>query len=277
MARWLGVSLAEYERYERGVIPPPDVLVRLCERTGEDFQWLLTGVPARGAVALSGWGGDHQELLVRIARALRADPSLAPSLEAFVDLLLAGRRPSPAAQPLAEPTARLIPVLVGAAAPACLPGPDADARPALSGERLEAAATRRVGIFEPSVGYDGTPAQTFPLLSVPRDDGPAAEFLQCDPLGRLFPHAFAVRIETDEMQPMFAPGDAALVEPATPARIGRPALVRLVDQSGVRCRIWLGIREAHANLGRLRDGESELVAAENLGWSLEVLFRVAAA
>jgi len=85
-ARRLDLPLEEYERFERGRLPPGDVMLRMCELTGEDLQWLLTGVAARGTVVISGTRGRHQDFLTRLARLLDEKPTLAAPLEAFVEL-----------------------------------------------------------------------------------------------------------------------------------------------------------------------------------------------
>ncbi len=103
-AQRLGLPEDEYARYERGVVPPGDVLVRICETTGEDLQWLLTGVASRGTVVIAEARGRHRTLLTRVANLLEQTPATAAALDAFLDLL------EPAAQ------ARRVP-------PAALPGP----------------------------------------------------------------------------------------------------------------------------------------------------------
>ena len=88
--------------------------------------------------------------------------------------------------------------------------------------------------------------------------------------------AFGVRLADDTMKPMFLNGDAVLVAVGAEPQIGRPALCKLANERGARCRIWLGQDETHVHLGRLTDGEQEDVARQTLAWSLEVLYRLAA-
>lgn len=276
-ARRLGVPLDEYERFERGAVPPGDVIVRICEQTGEDLQWLLTGVASRGTVVISGARNRHQNLLVRIAQALDADPSLAAPFESFLDLLLAA--PSPGAEPnrLPPPATRLVRIYDPHDAPRELvPAGEPPRELAGRAAREPAAllARREAQAFEPAVLYDGRSALAVRIVAI-AEEQPAHEYVEGGNLSQLLPGAFAVRVVTDEMSPMFAPGDAALVVPGGAPRIGRPALVRLPGGNDTRCRIWLGEEAGHVHLGRLSDGGSEQEAAENVSWALEVVYRLA--
>jgi hypothetical protein len=76
---------------------------------------------------------------------------------------------------------------------------------------------------------------------------------------------------------MFHAGDAALVAAGAEARVGRPALCRVADEAGIRCRIWLGAEQGVVHLGRLADGADEPIVQQRVLWSLEVLFRLALA
>lgn len=278
-ARRLGLPLDEYERFERGAVPPGEVIVHICEQTGEDLQWLLTGVASRGTVVISGARNRHQNLLVRIARALDTDPALAAPLEAFLDLLLAAPSQGAERNRLAAPSAHLIRIYDPHSAPQEL-GPAGELPRDLSEpaarEPGALLARREAQAFEPAVLYDGRPAQAVRIVAV-ADERPSREYIDSANLSQVLPGAFAVRVVTDEMSPMFAPGDAALVVPGGAPRIGRPALVRLPGSNETRCRIWLGEDAGHVHLGRLSDGGSEREPADSVRWALEVVYRLALA
>lgn len=119
----LGLSLEEYGRFEQGVVPPGEVMVRMCEATGEDLQWLLTGVAARRTMVIAGTRGRHQDLLARLARLLDERPQLAAPVEAFVDLLTQGE-PAHAEEAPALPGPshqHLVPILEPQELPRTLP------------------------------------------------------------------------------------------------------------------------------------------------------------
>ncbi len=285
-ARRLALPPEAYDAYERGATPPGDVLVRICEVTGEDLQWLLTGVAARGALFIAGARGRHQALIARVARLLDENPGSAAPLEAFVDLLARGpaarlARPALSAPPPGE-SQPLIPILPIAALPESLPR-DADddspepARPPLPAPplALERATRSPVALREPAAG---SAAATEPAALVRCDAGGGAtvEFVDAPLVARALPGVFGVRLADDAMTPLLRSDDVLLLAPEAPPRLGRPAVLRFRD-GAARCRIWLGEVQARINLGRVRDGGIEQADAATVCWSLEVLYCLSAA
>ena len=300
-ARRLGVTDEEYERYERGLVPPGELLVRICELTGEDLQWLLVGVPSRQTVIISGARSRHRELLTRLARMLDESPELAAPVEAFVDLLAEGQQVR--SRVVAELPAAAGPVLVPIFAPRELPYSLPGGRPPGAGRGEEAAQNGRelapwvaddmglvvpearvtitaceaARLAEPASEYDEAAARPVELVTAVADRGEPRQYLRGSQIGACFPDLFGVRIEDDEMSPMFRAGDALLVTLRARARVGRPALCRLDGPPHACCRIYLGEDEGGVQLGRLADGELERVPRDRVRWSLEVLYRVRAA
>ena len=146
-AERLNLPLNEYARYERGTVPPGEVLVRICDATGEDLQWLLTGTASRGTVVISGARNRHQDLLARLAQVLDTRPQLARSLESFLDLLLAGDDVErDAAKALSHiPAGGLIPVYAPAQWPESLPRSRSSGRRATPGRIGRGRGTVRDG------------------------------------------------------------------------------------------------------------------------------------
>jgi len=277
-AQRLGLAPEEYERFERGTIPPGDVMVRMCDLTGEDLQWLLTGTAARGTVVISGARRRHQNLLTRIAQAIDAEPKLAASLEAFLDLLLAGSRARPAAGRLPAPEAAgLVPVFAPGHWPESLPGPGGDAGGLALARTAELADTPRVScvLAEPDSEGPGPAVHEAELLAIAEDTRGVERYLHCPGLVGLFPEAFGVRLEeAGPMEPMFAAGDVLVVAPGAEPALGRPALCKFRTDADDRCRIWLGEDDHHVHLGRIADGEHETLPRDELCWALDVLYRV---
>jgi len=276
-ARRLGIPLEQYEAYERSRIPPGDVMVRMCEVTGEDLQWLLTGKPSRDTFMISGVRPRHRRLLTHLAETLNRRPELAAPVEAFLDLLTADERAGVASsRRLGAPPRGLIPILDPQDAPQDAPQPDA--APALPAPTTLAAreATRATAaLVEPgSEAQQPGDRREVCAIEIAEPSGRRRRYLESAELLRCFPNAFAVVISDDSMWPMFEPGDAALVAPGCGPVVGRPALCRLREQADVRCRVWLGEHEGQVHLGRIGDGEHERVPRDRLRWSLEVLFRV---
>lgn len=278
LAEKLAVPVEEIERYERGTIPPADKLVRLCEITGEDLQWLLTGVSSRGTVVISGARGRHQSLLARVAQIVESRPQLAAPIEAFLELLAADGKRGPDETRRLPQHRTFIPIFelselpdrlelqtgetAALALPHELPSQEAVAGPA--------------NLSEPSTHYDNARLRQVRLL---RPAGPRSGrgFVSCPELADCATALFGVAIRDDEMAPMFTNGDAAIVAMTSPSHVGRPAVLKVAHDTAARCRMWLGADDRKVSLGRLRDGVIEQVDRESVLWSFEAIFRVAAA
>jgi hypothetical protein len=283
-ARRLGVAPEEYDRFETHRLPPGELMVRMCELTGEDLQWLLTGVSSRGTVVISGARSRHQDLISRIAQALDSRPQLAAPLEAFFDLLLRGEdaRREAALELPAPASGDLIPLFARDEWPDELPDPDGPG----GGRWLAlcpsvatlAPVERSVALLtEPAMDYQPSKLRSVTLLSLSDAGGAARRFVQSTALAGCFPAAFGVVLDDGVMEPMFAAGDALLVATGAAPQVGQPALCKFADRVDDRCRIWLGEDEEHIQLGRVSDGLNEQLPRAQLRWSLEVLYRVAPA
>ncbi len=300
-AQKLGLALEDYAKFEEGVVPPGDVLVRICETTGEDLQWLLTGEAARGAVVISGARHRHRDLITRLAQALDDKPELAAPIEAFVDLMLRGEDARRTAlRALQMPSADdLIPLLTARDAPetwpeppiADRPNPDPDGpgphrpnpgrRPRSLAPGAALRATRPLLLAEPGAAraaLSAVKAEHFSLVEIaPAAGAAAARFLHVPRLARDFPAALAIELPDDAMSPLLQRGDAALISPEFAPRVGEPAICRLRSLQAAICRVWLSESDDEIIVGRVGDGERERYARSDLCWSAGVLFRLAPA
>ncbi|MDX2200323.1 MAG: helix-turn-helix transcriptional regulator [Phycisphaerae bacterium] len=303
-AQKLGLPLEDYAKFEEGVVPAGDVLVRICETTGEDLQWLLTGEAARGSVVISGARHRHRDLITRLAQALDEKPELAAPIEAFVDLLLRGEDARRTAlRALQMPAAEdLIPLLAARDAPETwpelpitdrankdpsdpdVPGPGRprpSRRPQSLAPGAALRATRPLLLAEPGAAraaLSAVKAEQFSLVEIAPAAGAApARFLHVPRLARDFPAALAIELPDDAMSPLLQRGDAALISPEFAPRVGEPAICRLRSLQAAICRVWLSESDDEIIVGRVGDGERERYARSDLCWSAGVLFRLAPA
>ena len=286
-AKALQTPLDKYSGFERGIIPSGEILVRMCEATGEDLQWLLTGSPSRGTMVISGARDRHQELIAKLARLLEASPESAARVDAFVDLLSDTARVGASAaaavrRELPPPNVRdLVPILNDDELPRHIDAQAADggqpawlAAPALDGGRI----TRHAAILsEPDVRAGEGAARELSIVRVSDSAGRAREFVESEQVAGCFPDMFGVRIPDDAMSPLIRRGDVALVSAGVGAAVGSPAVCRLDNREGVTCGIWLEQDDERITLGRLSDGGEETVRAAEVLWSLEVLYTVRSA
>ncbi len=280
-AQRLGLSVEEYQRFERGTVPSGDVLVRICEVTGEDLQWLLTGVAGRGTVVIAGTRTRHQALLTRLAHALDQRPELAAPVEAFFDLLVSG--PPARTTPRRLPAPRLehlIPVFEADELPPDWDGPGGGLGRfdlACYADALDGAECLPALCSEPVLAAESAVAAVAQLVQVRRAGTQERAFVHSPQVRACFPDAFGVRLADAAMQPMFTADDVVVVSPGVEPRVGQPAVCRLRDEPRVRCRIWLGYENDVLNLGRLADEACEEIPRGQVLWSVPVLYRVARA
>lgn len=275
-AEQLGVSLSQYESFERGTVPTPELLVRICECTGEDLQWLLTGVAARSTLVIAETRTRHRDLLTRLAMLLDRHPRAAASVEAFVDLLAATWEfPAPPAAALPAPSPkRWLPLFEADELPETVdalrelvstaPPPDSDPPP---------RGRRRAPAELSAPAAETLPSSVAALEYVVEGGGAQRLWIGAADSGDSLLGAFAVRIPDLQMQPIFDPGDAAIVSFSEAPLVGAPAICRLRAEGAVRCRIWLGSTAEAARLGRAADGAIESVGERDLLWAFRVLWR----
>lgn len=274
-AEQLGVSTHDVERFERGQLPDGELLVRICEITGEDLQWLLTGVAARQAVVISGARQRHRDLLTRLAAVLDEQPKLAAPVEAFLDLLLAEGHPPPGSRaPLPAPQMDELLPIYGLRE---LPEQRAAGRQSLvpRDESLADASLRsELTVYEPELDGARHSLRGARLLALDADSG---EWIHSGELAGYFPDGFGVRLDDASMAPMFPAGAVVLAAPEADPKAGRPALVRAREPEANACRIWLSADAESVQLARLDTGETETHAADSILWSCEVIYGLAAA
>jgi hypothetical protein len=274
-ARRLAIPPAAYDRIERGKLPPGELMVRMCEVTGEELQWLLTGTSPRRTMVISSTGSRNSEVLVRTARLLEQRPELARPIDAFLDLLdrqveSPKRLPAPRARPAAND--EWIPILD--------PGELSDALPLrIAASRAPAAPLNlpqhgRPMISEPTLHVDESLLEEAQVATRSTGQHRRRLYLRCPMISTQHRGAFAVRLTDNLMSPMFESGDAAISAPKVPPRVGSPVLCKVTAEPGVRCRVWLGERSGRMHLGRLADGRHESLQRGALRWLLGVLFRL---
>ncbi len=82
-ARALGISASTYSYYENDRVPPIEILLKICEVTGADLEWLLTGEKNDKTHTF----GANIALLRKLDDLLGENPDLAEPILAFIELL----------------------------------------------------------------------------------------------------------------------------------------------------------------------------------------------
>jgi len=129
----------------------------------------------------------------------------------------------------------------------------------------EACAVGELGITQPNV--------QMVLLDSPQPPG-TAEFVIAEHISQNYGAPFAVRIDGQSMEPEIRHGDVVVLSPDVPAEEGKPAVVQLVDQIGVTCKLF---RSEGDRVHLIPINESftpSTYPRRELVWALKVIARV---
>jgi len=303
-AQALGISASTYNYYENDRLPPIPVLVRICEVTGADLEWLLTGVSSREKERFGIVGQlSHREngRYIRIAREIAkklddlfaANPDSAQAVLAFIELLSEKKNIESAFTPkLSQPEPDRpgwIPILGRTAAgmvhfwdEGYLPKP----RQAVvelnelvekhTGKAIVNSVIRQVAVDLQAPGLiKGIKAEQVNLVQVGgQDPDEIVQFIECRRLYELFPDSFALQIDGDSMCPRINDGDIVIMSPSVPAAQGHIAVVQLAGQIGVTCKL-IRTTEQKVHLIPINERyETKVVPKDNLVWALAVLCHI---
>ena len=313
-ARALGISASTYSYYESNRVPPIEVLLKICQVTGADLNWLLTGkkspstaeydrkVPSFRPEAAP-LAGSEDSLLRKLSTILTDFPDLAGPVSAFINLLLEKKNLEkkavsqeaieqvPAAQVSTPEPERpgWIPVLGRTAAglvhfwnQTALPKPE---QAITELEQLVKKYIGRtiVGSVYGTVSIDlraralvnslkGRQANLIQLGG--QDAEQIVEFVQCEPVHKLFPDSFALQIDGDSMSPRINDGDIVILSPSVPAAQGHIAVARLANQIGVTCKLIRTTDDAVHLIPINERYETKVVAKRDLLWALAVVCHI---
>jgi len=288
-ARALGISASTYSYYENDRVPPIEILLKICDVTGADLQWLLTGQSNEIKFAFRA----NLELLQKINDLLTNHPELAEAVQAFVELLcekkgIERRFYSETELPKSKRPG-WIPVLGRTAAgivhfwdQTFLPEPK-QAITELDELVKEHIGRTIVGSVDGLVSIDllarplveSLKNQQVNLVKVGgQDQEQIVEFVQCEEIHTLFPDSFALQIDGDSMSPRINDGDIVILSPSVSAAQGQIAIARIADQIGVTCKL-IRTTEKEVHLIPINEKyETKVVSKKDLLWALAVLCHI---
>ena len=296
-ARLLGISPSTYSYYESSRIPPIEILLKICEVTGADLNWLLAG---SGTEEKSEFGlktkhaaGLNPVLLRKLDDLLGENPELAEPISAFIELLheqkeLKGRVGSKFTQ-LRTNRPGWIPILGRTAAgmvhfwdQTLLPEPgravtelDELVKKHI-GKAIVGSADGTMSIdLQTPVLLDGLSKRRANLIQVGGNDvDQVVEFVECEDIIELFPDSFALRIDGDSMSPRINDGDIIILSPSVPAAQGQIGVARVANQIGATCKLIRSEDKAVHLIPINERYETKVVAKKDLLWALAVLCHI---
>jgi transcriptional regulator with XRE-family HTH domain len=288
-ARALGISASTYSYYENNRVAPTKILLRICELTGADLWWLLTGQGSERKFAF----GANAALLQKLDGLFAHNPELTEAVLAFVELLCEKKGVETNVHskiPSSEPDRPgWIPVLGRTAAgivhfwdQTSLPTPNRAITELDELVRRHVGKTI-VGSVDGAVSIDlqaralmdGIKARQANLIQVggPEQE-PIVEFVQCEEIHGLFPDSFALRIDGDSMSPRINDSDIVILSPSVPAAQGHIAIAHLANQIGVTCKL-IRTTENEVHLIPINERyETKVLAKKDLIWALAVLCHI---
>lgn len=297
-ARELGISPSTYNYYELDRVAPIEILLKICEVTGADIQWLLAG----------SHGGDTDEtgaeLMRKIGLLIRGKSALAASIEAFVDLLTQKQGITSGVETIEEysesgkeknhmtdgdDAAGRIPVLGRTAAGIVGMWEDVLCDSDKAATELDDIVKRHLGrSIVAQAGselevdlvtgemMDNLADEKINIVQVSGEDGDAevVEFVECEAVSRLYQDCFGLRIDGDSMSPRIKDGDIVIASVSLKARQGHMAIVHLKGQIGVTCKM-LRYDSNKVHLVPINEKyETKVVDKNDIEWALSVICHV---
>jgi transcriptional regulator with XRE-family HTH domain len=287
-ARALGISASTYNYYENNRVPPIEILLKMCQVTGADLEWLLTGRTEKRTAF-----GPNSAILQKLDALLGENTELTGPVSAFIELLCE-KKGIEKELTLKTPSARpdrpgWIPVLGRTAAgmvhfwnQTVLPEP----KRAITeldelvkkhiGKAIIASADGTVSIdLQARALVDGLKKRQANLIQVSGQQADSiVEFVQCEEIFTLFPDSFALQIDGDSMSPRINDGDIVILSPSVPAAQGQIGIARLANQIGVTCKL-IRSTEADVHLIPINERyETKVVPKKDLLWALAVLCHI---
>lgn len=288
-ARALGISPSTYSYYEENRVPPIDILLKICEVTGADLEWLLKG---QGTEKISAFGANRR-LLQKLDDLFTSNPELTEAVLAFVELLCEKKGleekhdrhilSTEAVRP------RWIPVLGRTAAgivhfwdQLLLP----ESKQAITqledliekhiGKKIVRTVDAAVSIdLQTRVLANGLKIQQANLIQVTgQSKDQIFEFVQCDEIHKLFPDSFALQIDGDSMSPKINDGNIVIISPSVAAAQGQIAVARLANQIGVTCKLIRTAKKGVHLIPINERYETKVVDKKDLLWALAVLCHI---
>jgi len=291
-AQALGISTSTYNYYENDRIAPPQILLRICEVTGADLEWLLTGRPPLVNEKRFAFG-SNASLLQRLDDLFTNNPELTEAVSAFVELLCEkkGIEKQLRATVLLPKSDRpgWIPVL-GRTAAGMVHFWDQEIlpEPKQAVTELDQLVKKHIGKsiicsvdgtlsvdLQAQALLDGAKEKQANLIQVcGQEAGEIVEFIQCDQIHKLFPDSFALLIDGDSMSPRINDGDIVILSPSVPAAQGHIAVARVARQIGVTCKL-IRTTQSGVHLIPINEKyETKVVAKKDLLWALAVLCHI---
>jgi SOS-response transcriptional repressor LexA len=284
-AQTLGISPSTYNYYEQDRLAPIPVLLKICEITGADLNWLLTGVHYSNSSQSQ--NNQDSRLISKIQDMLASNPCCVSALEAFVDLLISDRQNQKQRfETTFQARNSLIPVLGRTAAGMVGSWDQTMLKPDRVVTELSQLVEKYTGtkILENTTAGIQIDFSVLPSLKELKNsqaslvqvqsDLEISQFIECNELAQKFPDCFALQVDGDSMAPRIRDGHLVILSPSIPAIDGQAAVVHIKNQIGVTCKLIRHEGDTVHLIPINEKFETKVVPREKLNWALAVLCHI---
>ena len=288
-AQALGISASTYSYYENNRVPPIEILLKICQVTGADLEWLISGSSTERIFP----SGPNGGLLQKLDDLLTTNPELAEPILAFIEFLCEKKGIEKEFQSeahLAGPEhPGWIPVLGRTAAgivhfwDQTFPPEPKQAVTELDdlvqkhiGKAIIGSVDGKVSVdLQARALVDSVKRQDVNLIQISgQEPEQIVEFVQCEEIYKLFPDSFALQVDGDSMSPRINDGDIVILSPSVPAAQGQIGIARITNQIGVTCKL-IRTTEQGVHLIPINERyETKVVDKNVLLWALAVLCHI---
>jgi transcriptional regulator with XRE-family HTH domain len=302
-ARAIGLSPSTYNYYEKDRLPPIPVLLKICQICDANLEWLLTGKSIQFKTDMSSYFASIQKnpelaakstkLMKKLGNLFNNNQESLDAVLAFVELLSENKATAASVPPAAVRTSPTrpgwIPVLGRTAAGIVhfwdemnLPQPKHliveldELVERHTGQTILKACEGKVWVDLPArplaKGLKSNLTSIIQVIGQGTDE--VVHFVESKELYELFPDSFALQIDGDSMSPRINDGDFVVLSPSVPAAQGQAAIVQLVNQIGVTCKL-IRTTDSEVHLIPINEKyETKIVQNKDLLWALAVLCHI---
>lgn len=263
----LGLPVSTYSTYEAGRNPPPEILAKICDITGCDLRWLITGSPGNSANIHP----EISEILKRMESILASQPKAKQAVLAMMDLLTV---PS---MVQVEDKTTVIPILGRAAAgiPAFWESGEEEyhhlaarvrmMRPEEIQKRVLTRLNDHVLMKEP--GQIEIVQFSNPVIEGDCQIDGVILASKVQTVGKLF----AVTLVGESMEPQLKSGDLVIIDSGIPAEEGKVCLAELCNRMGAVCKVFFPENEQIRLTSLNEKYEPILVRRNEIKWAFKVI------
>jgi len=286
-AKLLGLSPSTYSYYEKDRIPPVPVLIKMCQLSDVDLNWLLTGQNKQTSDQIS---SQNYKILDKAQKIIERQPQSIDAISAFLNLLeeksnleskVQAKTNSKAVDgwiPVLGRTAAGVPVYWGQAI-----GTDSKIVETqieqLVQKHLNASVVNSITAditvdSQARVVIQALSESQANLIQTAGSDDEIVQFVDCPQIHNLFPDSFALQVDGDSMSPRINDSDVVIVSPSVAAVEGLPAVIRLSKAIGVTCKLIRSDNNSVHLIPINENYETKVAGKNDVLWSLAVICHV---